>query len=461
MVHSPLKLGFACPTRVPAVSASTAMADHIDVFMVSSYLTRRIDHALRPIIAHRREWQQQSSAVPVDLRAETPDVQALAEQQALPVRRLQQGMDNGVTIGARVATVAVVPTSEAAPDPLANWNARRATADRVFQGAMGVTAAITVAWLYFTLTGAQSGSLFGSEKIDLPHLGQLLSGFLIMQVLWGWLWYGVKWLLLRTHCGLSRDEARASFTSRLNKPFDLQGLLRGRSERRIRIADMVGRRGRYVTIGMLGFWFLYATIAKDPQPGQLTIALQGNLFDALVFSWILLATYRSDNFLARLIWGAQGRIMDGTLARANCLLIGTLWSLFRFVMVPLGLQLGQVFPRHTYATVFAFIWISYLTADALSEIVGSLFGKQKLRVWGMGEVNRKSIAGTWACFLGSLALCLALVVSQGLPLPWVGLAFAVSISNTAFELFSPRGTDDFTMATANALVCWGFGALIY
>ena len=107
------------------------------------------------------------------------------------------------------------------------------------------------------------------------------------------------------------------------------------------------------------------------------------------------------------------------------------------------------------------MWISYIGSDGASEIVGSLFGKQKLRVWGVGEVNRKSIAGTWACFLASLAICLGLVLANGLPPVWIGLAVAVSVSNTLFELISPRGTDDFTMATANALVCWAFGALVY
>jgi len=28
-------------------------------------------------------------------------------------------------------------------------------------------------------------------------------------------------------------------------------------------------------------------------------------------------------------------------------------------------------------------------------------------------------------------------------------------------VLSPRGTDDFTMASANALLCWGFGSLVY
>ena len=63
--------------------------------------------------------------------------------------------------------------------------------------------------------------------------------------------------------------------------------------------------------------------------------------------------------------------------------------------------------------------------DATAEIVGSLFGRQKLRVWGIGDVNRKSVEGTVAA------------------------------------LYSPRGTDDFTMGTTNALICWAFGAWLY
>jgi dolichol kinase len=97
----------------------------------------------------------------------------------------------------------------------------------------------------------------------------------------------------------------------------------------------------------------------------------------------------------------------------------------------------------------------------MAEIGGSLFGRQTIRVWGIGDVNRKSIEGTIACFAGSLALCLWVVLSHGLPAPWIALAVVISISNTLLELFSPRGTDDFTMATTNALICWAFGAWMY
>lgn len=36
----------------------------------------------------------------------------------------------------------------------------------------------------------------------------------------------------------------------------------------------------------------------------------------------------------------------------------------------------------------------------------------------------------------------------------------ISLSNTLFELLSPRGTDDFTMASANELLCWAFGRFV-
>jgi hypothetical protein len=247
----------------------------------------------------------------------------------------------------------------------------------------------------------------------------------------------------------------------MSEPFDLKELLERHPERRVRIADMIGRRGRFLTLGLAGFSYIYTRVAHDPTPEFLSFGFQESLFDALAYSWWMLALFFSDGFLGRMAYGPQSRIMDGTLGRANCLVITMLWSVFKFLMVPIGFQLAGIFPPASYATLFAFVWLSYICGDGASEIVGSLFGKQKLRVWGIGEVNKKSIAGTWACFLASLAICVGLVLSNGLPPIWIGLAVAISVSNTFFELFSPRGTDDFTMATANALVCWAFGVLVY
>jgi dolichol kinase len=309
--------------------------------------------------------------------------------------------------------------------------------------------------------GPERAPFFGKYRIDKQALGNVFFGFFIFSVLWGWIWYGIRALLLRKFVGMSKEEVREVFTSRMHHPFDLAGYLGRYSERRIRITDMIGRRGRFVTLGVMGFLYIYGRVSVDPKPEYLQFGAADSLFDAVALSWLFLAFYYSDGFFGKVVYGAQTRIMDGALGRANCLLISTLWGTFKFIFVPLSARLALHFPPETFAPLFAFIWPSYLAADALAEIAGSLFGKQKLRVWGMGEVNRKSVEGTVAGFLASLAVCLAVVYARHLPMPWVGLAVVISLSNTLLELFSPRGTDDFTMATANALLCLGFGILVY
>jgi len=337
---------------------------------------------------------------------------------------------------------------------------RRRTADRIFRGALVFNTALTVFWLVVFLTQGEA-VFFDNYNIDKGTIGRIAGGVLFFYVLWGFIWYGIKNLLLNYFVGFSKEERRQAFGSRMHEPFDVSAFVARHSERRIRIVDMIGRRGRFITLAMAGFFYLYASVAAQPNADFATLFLADNLFDAVATGWIFLAFYYGDGFLAAAFYGPQSRVMDGVLARANCLLITTLWTLFKFVMVPLGAQLAALFPPSQFAAVFAMIWGSYIAADAMAEIGGSLFGRQTIRVWGIGDVNRKSIEGTIAAFAGSLALCLWVVQSRGLPAPWLGLAVAISISNTVLELFSPRGTDDFTMATSNALICWAFGALMY
>ena len=214
-------------------------------------------------------------------------------------------------------------------------------------------------------------------------------------------------------------------------------------------------------MALSGFFFFYLTV-KDGDPNAFGGPfMRSNLLEAVLSSWLFIAFFYANNVVARAMYGPQSRVMDGVLARANCLLISTLWLGFKFVFVPIGGALGTIYPPHTFGAVFALIWGSYIVCDAAAEIVGSLWGKQQIRVWGVGDVNRKSIAGTVAGFTAALVLGLCVVYAKGLPAPWIGLAVAIALSNTLLELYSPRGTDDFTMAVGNALVCWAFGAWMY
>ena len=80
---------------------------------------------------------------------------------------------------------------------------------------------------------------------------------------------------------------------------------------------------------------------------------------------------------------------------------------------------------------------------------------------GIGDVNRKSIGGTVAGFVG-VARRSACGSSSATACrrPGSALAVVIALSNTLLELFSPRGTDDFIMATGNAVMCLAFGLLV-
>jgi hypothetical protein len=336
---------------------------------------------------------------------------------------------------------------------------RRRLARRIYYAALTVTVMLTilVALSYFTGFGRR---FTGPITFDQRTLLNVLFGAVILNVGLGFLWLGIKTLLLHYVAGFDAGERRAAFSSRMDQPFDVAALTARHSERRIRIVDMIGRRGRFMVLGLAGFFFLYSRVGSERPETFATAFLSDNLLDAVLTGWMFVLLYRGNHILARAVYGPQSRVMDGVLARANCLLIITLWGLFKFVLVPIGSQLATLYPPAQFAAVFALIWGSYMICDMLAEVGGSLYGTMKIRVRGVGDINRKSIAGTITGFVGSLVFCTAIVWANTLPASFYGLAFAISVSNTLLELFSPRGTDDFWMATGNALICWAFGAWV-
>jgi hypothetical protein len=334
-----------------------------------------------------------------------------------------------------------------------------ALADRIFRITIGVTVALTAFALLAIFTGF--GERFaGKFEFNAQSAFRLLFGVLVINGLWALIWYGVKNLLLAKFVRMTREDRREIFSSRMSRPFDLLGLLSRYSERRIRIVDMIGRRGRFITLGAAGFWFLYANI-KATQSATFTTAFgHETLIDAVVLSWIAIALFRFDGFLPAAFYGSMTRVMDGALARANFLTIATLWSLFKFTLIPIGAQLRTLYPPEQFAILFALIWGTYMVVDTMSEVGGSLYGTMKIPVRGVGEVNRKSVAGTVTGLVCGLAFSVGVVLANGLPAGFIALAIVLACASSALELFSPRGTDDFTMATGNALIVWAFGAWV-
>jgi hypothetical protein len=352
----------------------------------------------------------------------------------------------------------MITTTAPSTSTIAPADSRRRTADNVFHFALAFNGALTVFWLVTYFTG---GSFFFKDySFNWQLASRIVSGVLFFYVIWGVIWWAIKSALLRWFVGFTRQERRDAFSSRMDRRYDVADLVSRYSERRIRITDMIGRRGRFITLAVAAFYYLYVQTVEQQNPNFASAFFQDNLLDGVLTSWIFLGFYRVSNLLGAFFYGPQSRVMDGVLARANCLLISTLWTGFKFVMVPIGTQLAAVFEKAEFGAVFALIWGSYLVTDTAAEVFGSLLGRQRIRVWGIGDVNRKSVAGIVGGFLSALVFCVWVVTAHGLGTPWIALSVVLAASSTVLELYSPRGTDDFTMATTNALLCWGFGALI-
>ncbi len=350
-------------------------------------------------------------------------------------------------------------TGALAPAAASPENGRR-LARRIFGFAIAMNAALTLFSLLAAFTGF-GASIAGRFESNTASAWRIAFSIVVFNGIWAVIWYGAKNLLLHWFVGMSREDRRAVFSSRMSRPFDLPGLLGRYSERRIRIVDMIGRRGRFITIAMALFYYLYGQIAEHPTGNFASAFTAQTLLDAVIVNWLFIAFYYANGFVGAMFYGAQTRIMDGSLARANVLLIFTLWASFKLTLIPIGAQLQALYPPGQFVVLFAFIWGTYLVVDTLAEVGGSLYGAQKIRVRGVGEVNRKSVAGTLTGLTGGLVFGIGIVMANQLPGAFFALAVAVAISSTLLELFSPRGTDDFTMATANALICWAFGVWVF
>lgn len=83
----------------------------------------------------------------------------------------------------------------------------------------------------------------------------------------------------------------------------------------------------------------------------------------------------------------------------------------------------------------------------MAEVVGSFFGRLEFQVAGFGEINRKTVEGTAACWIASWLSCWYVSAWTAFP----AAAFSISVHwlnalsatvATIAEVISFRGTDN-------------------
>ena len=169
-----------------------------------------------------------------------------------------------------------------------------------------------------------------------------------------------------------------------------------------------------------------------------------------------------NGFLGAAFYGPQSRVMDGCLGARQ---LPADHHAVDGVQVRHGADRRcsspSLYPREQFAVVFGLIWLSYIATDALRRDLR--LAVRQAEHQGVGRGRRQPQVGRRR----RRRLCRRARGQPGadrrnglLIGPWIGLAFVIALSNSSSSSYSPRGTDDFTMATTNALLCLAFGAWV-
>jgi dolichol kinase len=255
-----------------------------------------------------------------------------------------------------------------------------------------------------------------------------------------------KWSLLG-HIGIPPEERELIFSSR-KKGFDLEYFIDQYGDRNLRIVDGIPRKLCHIA-GGLWQYFIFAYVIKDTH-----VAFVATLTYQIILLFLCNISYSSDKIfgLPGMLYGLS-RIRDGVLGRKNILVVQlSFLNLFPLVWME-SIGRSHVTNPSVLLLFPAFVFLPLTFGDALGEIIGTVWGKQKIQVWGIGQINRKSVLGSMAVLLGSLLPLAFIIVSKSLSLEWWFLCFGVAITTTVVELIAPRSTDNFFIPLANALVC--------
>lgn len=286
-------------------------------------------------------------------------------------------------------------------------------------------------------------SYFDFDLKNLPYcLGLSIDIFILYPLL-----AYFKWQLLR-RLGVTLKDRQVIFSNRKNN-FNLAHFVAKYGDRILRIADGLSRKLLHIFSGLWHLAFLNLVI-KDTQ-----IAWQAAFIKSLIVIALCSLSYSSNKVfgLAGVMYGATSRIRDGVEGRKN-FFIAQLAFLNLYVLVFIEyIARNNISNKDNLIFFSFFIFLPLIIGDALGEIIGTIWGRQKIRVWGVGQINRKSVLGTVSVFLGSLIPLLLIVSLNNLPFQWWLLCLSVAITTSIIELIAPRSTDNFFIPVGNALVC--------
>jgi len=225
------------------------------------------------------------------------------------------------------------------------------------------------------------------------------------------------------------------------------------TEKKIRTVDAWTKKISHTYDGLLVFIISAESFAEGENTSE-TYSLAYGI--SLIYMLLYVLSYSDNGSLAWIIYGAKARIMDGFLGRENEI-FGYMFDKYMLpASVPLLLWLQDAAGDTRVVYLSWYIFMPIILGDSFAEIIGSTWGKQKIKVWGMGEVNTKSWEGTLAMFFSSLVILIGVNAFIGLSWYWHIFAVVNCAVATAVELYAYRSTDNVCMMVFSSLLAIAF-----
>jgi len=229
------------------------------------------------------------------------------------------------------------------------------------------------------------------------------------------------------------------------------------AERAIRTADAVPKKLSHIVDGLIVYVLSVQQAGADSGGTTFNKVYTYSAIVLMMQLFLYLASYGDAGAVGVVMYASKARVMDGSLGRENEI-FGWICDKYMLPVVALlETALSRYIDLDDARLISAFTFLPIIIGDSFGEVVGSAFGKQTIKVWGMGERNTKSVEGTAAVFVSSLVSLVGAALYEGAALEWYALAVVVSAVSTAIELYAPRSTDNVMMLTGNLACCLLFG----
>lgn len=223
--------------------------------------------------------------------------------------------------------------------------------------------------------------------------------------------------------------------------------------KRIKIMDAINRRMGHTVINIFRIVF-YVYVCDSNE-----LRLKTAMLQLPVISTLKILTESGNRFfdIGRYIFQGS-RVFDGRYGRFNLVVVNFWAYAGRIIMFELLVRSNQ--SDEAKGILFALSMMPLLWGDSFGEIIGSFFGKLTFQVRGLGDVNTKTVEGTFAVFASSFVAQIVMFYyvfglsnELGFFIFHPVLVFFYTCVIAAFvESAAPRSTDNFFLQVFSLVV---------